>query len=63
MRPDQFADQWHDARNDLVFAVVAVWKERVVGDIDIMRIRARLDDLAHDREPAKAGIKHENDRW
>jgi hypothetical protein len=39
MRGDQFADQRHDARDDLVLAMVAVGKERVVGDIDIMRVK------------------------
>src|SRR5206468_8182258 len=35
---------------------------RVVGDIDVMRIRPGGDDLTQDGEPAEAGIEHQN-RW
>jgi len=45
-----------------LLAVVAVREERVVGDINIMRVRARGDDLAQHREPAEAGIEYENRR-
>ena len=41
MRGDQLADQRHHARDDLVLAMVAVGKEGVVGDIDIMRVGPR----------------------
>ena len=60
VRGDQFADQRHHAGDDLVLAVMAVGKERVVGDIDIMRVGSRGDDLAQHRESAKAGIEDEN---
>ena len=43
-------------------AVMAVGKERIVGDIDIMRVRPRGDDLTQYREAAKAGIEHQNRR-
>ena len=45
-----------------VLAMVAVGKERVVGDIDIMRVGPRADDLTQYREPAKAGIEYQNRR-
>ena len=54
---DQLADQWHHAGNDLFLAVVAVGKERIVGDINVVRIGPGADDLAQDREAAKAGIE------
>jgi hypothetical protein len=41
---------------------MAVGKERIVGDVDIMRVRAGLDDLTQYREPAKAGIEYQNRR-
>ena len=59
---DQFADQRHHAGDDLVLAVVAVGKERIIGDIDIMRVGPRTDDFTQYREPAKAGIEYENRR-
>ena len=59
---DQFADHRHHPRDDLLFAVVAVGKECVVGDIDIVRIGPRLDDLTQYREAAKAGIEQKNRR-
>ena len=62
MRGDQFADQRHHPRDDLVLAMVAVGKEGVVGDIDIMRVGPRPDDLTQYRESAKAGIENQN-RW
>jgi hypothetical protein len=62
MRGNQFADQRHHARDDLVLAVVAVGKECIVGDINVMRVGARPDALTHKREPAQAGIEHENRR-
>ncbi len=37
-------------------AVVAVGKERIVGDIDLVRVRPGADDLTQDREAAGAGI-------
>ncbi len=45
-----------------VFAMVAVGKECVVGDIDIVRIGSRLDDLTQYREAAEAGIEQKNRR-
>ena len=60
MRGDQFADQRHHARDDLVLAMVAVGKEGVVGDIGIMRVGPRPDDLTQYREPAQAGIENQN---
>jgi len=62
MRGDQFANQRHHARNDLVLAMVAVGKECVVGDVGIMRVGPRFDDLTQYREPAKAGIENQNRR-
>ena len=59
---DQFADHWHHARDDLVLAMVAVGKERVVGDINIMCVRPCLDDLTQYREASQAGIEYENRR-
>ena len=59
---DQFADQRHHAGDDLLLAMVAIGEEGVVGDIDIVGIGPRADDLAQDREAAKAGIEDEN-RW
>ena len=56
MRGDQFTDQRHDPCDDRVFAVVAIGKEHVVGDIDIMRVGAHPDDLTQDGETAEAGI-------
>jgi hypothetical protein len=40
--------------------VVAIGKVRVVGDVHIMHVGARPDDLTQDRETAEAGIKYEN---
>ena len=62
MRGDQIADQRHDAGDDFVLAMMAVGKEGVVGDINIMRVGARPDDLTQYREPAKAGIENQNRR-
>ena len=59
---DQLADQRHHAGDDLLLAVVAIGEEGVVGDIDVMRVGTGADDLAQDREAAKAGIEHENRR-
>src|SRR5580693_2405023 len=59
---DQFTDQRHHPRDDLVLAMVAVGKERVVGDINIMRIGPCADNFAQHREAAEAGIEQEN-RW
>ena len=41
-------------------AVVAIGKERIVGDIDVVRIGPGADDLAQDREAAKAGVEDED---
>ncbi len=41
---------------------MAIGKERIVGDINVMRIRPRPDDFTQYREPAKAGIEHQNRR-
>ena len=60
---DQFADQRHHARDDLLLAVVAIGKERIVGDIDVMRVGPRADDLTQYREAAKAGVEHQNGGW
>ena len=60
MARDQFADQRHHAGNDLLFAVMAVGKERVVGDIDVVRVGPGADDLTQDGEAAKAGVEHED---
>ena len=45
-----------------LLAVVAVGKERIVRDINVMRVGARPDDFTQYREPAKAGIEHQNRR-
>ena len=60
MARDQLADQRHHAGDDLLLAVVAIGKERIVGDIDIVRVRPGADDLAQDREAAKAGVEDED---
>ena len=60
MARDQLADQRHHAGDDLFLAVMAIGKERIVGDIDVMRVGPGADDLAQDREPAKAGVEDEN---
>ena len=44
----------------LFLAVVAIGKERIVGDIDIVRVGPGADDLAQDREAAKAGVEDED---
>ena len=62
MGGDQFADHRHHPGDDLFLAMVAVGKEGVIRDINIMRVRPRLDDLTQYREPAKAGIEYENCR-
>ena len=62
MRRDQLAHHRHHAGNDLLLGVVAIGKEHIVGDIDIMRVRPQPHHLAQHREPAKAGIEHENRR-
>ena len=62
MRRDQLADQRHHPRDDLLLAVMAIGEERIVRDIDVMRIGPRRDDLTQHREAAKAGIEHENCR-
>ena len=41
---------------------MAVGKERVVRDIDTMRIGPHRDDLAQHREAAKAGIEYQDCR-
>ena len=51
MARDQFADQWHHAYNDLLFAMMA---------IDVMRVGPGADDLAQDREAAEARVEDEN---
>ncbi len=43
---DQLADQRHHAGDDLVLGVVAIGEERVIGDIDVMRVGPGADDLA-----------------
>ena len=62
MMYDQFSDQRHHAGNDLLFAVMAVGKERVVGDIDVVRVGPGADDLPQDGEAAKTEVEHENRR-
>jgi hypothetical protein len=42
--------------------VVAIRKEHVVGDVDIMRVGANLDDLTQNGKTAEAGIEQENRR-
>jgi hypothetical protein len=41
---------------------MAVGEERIIGDKDVVRVRPHRDDLTQYREPAKAGIEHENGR-
>ena len=62
MRGDQLADQGHHPGDDRLLAVMAIGKERIVRDVDIMRIGPRRDDLTQHREAAKAGIEHQNRR-
>ena len=57
---DQLTDQRHHAGDDLFLAMMAIGKERIVGDIDVVRVRPGADDLAQDREAAKAGIEDED---
>ena len=57
---DQLADQRHHAGDDLLLAVVAVGKKRVICDIDVMRVGPGADNLAQDREAAKAGVEDED---
>jgi hypothetical protein len=40
--------------------VVAIGKERIVGDLDVVRVGPGADDLAQDREAAKAGVEDED---
>jgi hypothetical protein len=42
--------------------VMAIGKERVIGDVDVMRIRPGVNDFTQDRETAQAGIEQENRR-
>ena len=60
MARDQLADQRHHAGDDLLLAVVAIGKERIVGDIDVVRVGPGADDLTQDREAAKAGVEDED---
>ena len=57
---DQLTDQRHHAGDDRCFGMMTVGEKRVVGDIDVMRIRPGGDDLTQDGEPAEAGIEHQN---
>ena len=57
---DQFTDQRHDAADNGILAVMAVGKERVVGDVEIVRVGPYLDDLAVDRKAAETGIENDN---
>jgi hypothetical protein len=57
---DQIADQRHHAGDDGLLAVMAVGEERVVGDIDEVRVVSRRHDLAQHGEAAEAGIEDEN---
>ena len=52
----------HYAGDDLLLAMVAIGEERVIGDIDVMRVGPGADDFAQHREAAKAGIEQENRR-
>ena len=62
VRGDQFADQRHHPGDDLILAMMAVGKERVIRDINIMRIRPCADDLTQNGETAKTGIEYQNRR-
>ena len=57
---DQLADQRHHAGNNLVLAVMAIGKERIVGDVDVVRVGPGADDLAQDRKAAKAEVEDED---
>ena len=54
---DRLGDQRHHAGNNLVLAVMAIGKERIVRDIDVVRVGPGVDDLAQDRKAAKAGVE------
>src|SRR5690242_11461670 len=41
--------------------MMAIRKECIIGDIHIMCVRPRRDDLAQNREPAEAGIENKDD--
>jgi hypothetical protein len=41
---------------------MAIGEERIVGDIDVMRIGPGADDFTQHRETAKPGIEQENRR-
>jgi hypothetical protein len=57
---DQLADQRHHASDDLFLAVTAIGKERIVGDINVVRVGPGADDLAQNRKAAKAGVEDED---
>ncbi len=63
MGVDQVANQRHHTRDDLILAVMAIGKKRIVRDVDVMRVRPRPDDLTKHGETAETGIEHQNGRW
>ena len=60
MLVDQLADERDHSLHELGFAMRAVGKERIVGDVDDARVRPRRLDLAKNREASQAGVEHEN---
>ena len=59
---DQLAHEGNHARHELGLAMAAIRKESIVGDVEVARIGARLEDLAKDGEAPEPGIEHENGR-
>src|SRR6185437_3583758 len=59
---DQVTDQRHHARDDFILAVMAVRKEGIVGDIDVMGVGPCGDDFAQHGEAAEAGIEYQDGR-
>jgi len=59
---DQLAHENRDAIDQLRLAMVAIGKESIVRDIDVMRVGSCFGDLPEHGETAKAGIEDQNGR-
>ena len=59
---DEVGHESYEALDQFGVAAAGIGKERIVGDIEIARIRPRLRDLAKDREATEPGIEDENGR-
>lgn len=54
------SDDFHNALNDKLLALLAIGEGNVIESIDVMQIRQQLPNLIINRQPTDAGIKHQH---